>query len=114
VIAGDITEGPEEWGPTCINLKPTWDRACAALNAAVEVRRLAGVRLCQQRPSSLDGAVAFFSYLASLGDELEPGLAEMASACASNALQAAAKHRSQVVWGPSRRWFRPSADRGPE
>jgi hypothetical protein len=99
-----ITEGPEEW-----------DEACAALDAADEARRLAGERLCQKRPSCLDSAVTFFSYLASLGDELEPGLAEMASACASNALQAAAKRQSPVVWGPPRWWFRAAPeDRRPE
>jgi hypothetical protein len=41
-------------------------------------------------PRCLDGAIAFFSYR-DLGNELEPGLAEMAAVCASNAKVAQAR-----------------------
>jgi hypothetical protein len=94
-----ITEGPEEW-----------DQACADLEAADEAREMAAHRLCGHRPSCLNGAIEFFGYLSTLGDELEPGLAQMASACASNALQAATKRRSQVVKGPSQWWTRPTPE----
>jgi hypothetical protein len=53
-------------------------RAVAAHERAHEVRETAAHRLCAMRPSNNDDAVAVFEYLATLGNELEPGIAGMA------------------------------------
>jgi hypothetical protein len=52
------------------------------------------------RSSSLDGAIAFFSYLSGLGEELALGLAQLAAVCRSMATDVASKRR--VVKGPER------------
>jgi hypothetical protein len=82
-------------------------RACVEHEYAEEPRQQAAYRLMAMRPQCLDGAIAFFGYLATLGDELEPGLAEMAAVCASNAQKVA---QSQVIKGPSQWWSRPTSE----
>jgi hypothetical protein len=82
-------------------------RAAADHEAAAEARRLAGVRLCGMRPSSLDGAIAFLSYLSGLGDELAPGLAQLAAVCRSMATDVASR---RVVKGPEKWWAKAAAD----
>jgi hypothetical protein len=42
--------------------------AAAAHEAAGELRRQAGVRLCRIPPSSLDAAISLFSYLRHFGE----------------------------------------------
>jgi hypothetical protein len=52
--------------------------AVAAHERAHEVREMAAHRLCAMRPSNRASAIAMFEYLATLGNELEPGIAQMA------------------------------------
>jgi hypothetical protein len=56
-------------------------RAVAEYAQADEPRQMAGWRLLAMRPQCREGALAFFGYLATLEDELEPGLAQMAAVC---------------------------------
>lgn len=81
-------------------------QAAADHDAAAAVLRLAGVRLCGMRPSSLEEATALFGYLATLGSELEPGLAELADMCLGRAMLA----QRRVVKGPHRWWSNAAAD----
>jgi hypothetical protein len=57
-------------------------RAVAQYDYADEPRQLAGWRLLGMWPQDREGAILFFGYLATLGDELEPGLAQSAAVIA--------------------------------
>ena len=56
-------------------------RAVAQFDYADEPRQMAGWRLIGMWPECREGALAFFGYLATLEDELEPGLVQMAAVC---------------------------------
>jgi hypothetical protein len=54
-------------------------RAVAEYAQADEPRQMAAWGLMKVWPQDRQGALAFFGYLATLEDELEPGLAQMAA-----------------------------------
>ena len=70
-------------------------RAVAAVEAAQDAREQAVNRLCDHRPSCLDGALDFFGYLATLQDELT-SIAEMSAVCYGNALKAKERVAAQI------------------
>jgi hypothetical protein len=72
--------------------------AVAQYDYADEPRQMAGWRLLAMRPQCWKGAVAFFGYLATLEDELEPGLAQMAAVCLDRLTGC------KVIKGPAQ-WF---------
>jgi hypothetical protein len=73
-------------------------QAIAAHERAHEVREMAAHRLCAMRPSNNDDAIALFEYLATLGNELEPGIAQMAD------LRLGRFMKQKVVKGPDSWW----------
>jgi hypothetical protein len=84
-------------------------RAVAAHERAHEVREMAAHRLCAMRPSNNDDAVALFEYLATLENELEPGLSQMADLCLGRLVDHLCLAERKVVKGPERWWPRPKA-----
>jgi hypothetical protein len=80
--------------------------AIEAHRAAVQAQQEAANALCGHRPQCLDGALAFFGYLATLEVELT-WIAQMAAVCYGNALKA--KERRKVVRGPAT-WWAKAAD----
>jgi hypothetical protein len=79
-------------------------RAVAAHELAHEVREMAAHRLCAMRPSNNNDAVALFEYLATLGNELEPGIAQMADLCLGRLADHMCLAERKVVKGPDRWW----------
>ena len=88
-------------------------RAVAAHERAHEVREMAAHRLCAMRPSNNDDAVALFEYLATLGNELEPGIAQMADLCLGRLADHLCLAERKVVKGPDRWWPKDCAGRQP-